>query len=180
MALPQDFTTVLTHLGRAFEDYQNQSHGYAVLVGGAAVCLFTNGSFLSGDFDIVVSSDDAFDIALTQQGFRKEDRPGRLQRGYYHPQYPNYGVESVSGPLFDGLSDPQKLVVVTLATDSKVIVASIEDLIADRLGQYGANSAHAELLAQARLLYTLGSNLDLTYLRKRIIEDTGNPALVGL
>jgi hypothetical protein len=139
MALPQDFSAVLTVLGTAFEDYQRLSGARAVLVGGAAVCLFTDGAYLSGDFDVFVSADDAFDLALTKVGFRKEDRPLRLKRGYYHPQYPRYGIDPVSGPLFDGHSDPQKIRTVVLSADSKLNVAGVEDLIADRLGQYAAS-----------------------------------------
>ena len=180
MALPPKFADVLTLLGRAFEEYQRISGARAVLVGDAAVCLFTDGGYVSGDFDVVAASNDVLDLALANQGFRKEDRSGRIRRGYYHPKYPQYGIDSVSGALFDGLSDPHKLRVVTFSTDSKVTVASVEDLIADRLGQYAAsNNLDRELLEQARLLKSLARQLDTDYLCKRILDDGGDPSLIG-
>lgn len=36
------------------------------------------------------------------------------------------------------------------------------------------------MLAQARALYALAEGLDLAYLYRRIIEESGNPAHLGL
>ena len=43
----------------------------AVLVGGAAVSLYTQGRYVSGEFDVVAGVDDAFDLAMRSNGFGK-------------------------------------------------------------------------------------------------------------
>jgi hypothetical protein len=65
MALPADFVVILGLLGQVFEEYQKLSGSRAILVGGAAVSLFTKGAYLSGDLDVLASVNDAFDLALT-------------------------------------------------------------------------------------------------------------------
>jgi hypothetical protein len=180
MALPPRFSEALTLLGQVFKEYQTLSGARAILVGGAAVCFFTAGAYLSGDLDVLVVADDVFDFAMKHHGFRKEDRHGHILRGYYHPAYPEYGVDSVSGSLFDGNADPTKLRVVVLAPDNKLNLASVEDLIADRPGQYAAsNNRDKGLLSQAKLLKRLGGRLDTTYLTKRVADEGGDLKLIA-
>ena len=51
--------------------------------------------------------------------------------------------------------------------------AAIEDLIADRMGQYAFDpAAMGDRLAQALTLYRLAGNLDRDYLSKRIRQET--------
>ena len=98
--------------------------------------LFTKGAYVSGDLDVLAGVNDAFDRALTTYGFRKEDRKGRLMKGYYHPSHVRYGIDWVSGAYFDGMADPRRVKVVVMAPGSKLNVAPVEDLITDKLAQY--------------------------------------------
>ena len=50
-------------------------------------------------------------------------------------------------------------------------IISVEDLIADRMGQYASGSA-PEMLGQARMLVRLYPNLDRAYLEERVREET--------
>ena len=135
MPLPVDYVELLEVLAAAFSLYTKKSGATAVLVGGAATAIVTAGSFMSGDFDVVASDDDAFHDAMLATGFVPEDRVGHLSRGFYNPDFPAYGVELVSGPLFDGRADSQKLIRMTLRT-GELVLPSIEDLVADRLAQH--------------------------------------------
>ena len=177
--LPQDFWDALNLLGRAGDRYRDATGGRVVIVGGAAVSFYTQGLILSGDFDLV--ADLGFEAAMLAEGFRKEDRPGWLLREYYHPDLPRYGFELVSGPLFDGKTDGNRLLPVHLKGGSEVLFAPIEDLIADRLGQYAASDEKdIDMLRQAQSLFRLALECDRDYLRRRIIEESGDPAAVGL
>lgn len=141
--------------------------------------FYTQGQVLSGDFDLVADID--FEHALLAEGFRKEDRAGHLLRGYYHPDTPQYGYELVSGALFDGRTDHNKIRPIMVSDDAGVLFPPIEDLIADRLGQYAAsNNKDEEMLLQARLLKALALECDEAYLRRRIIEESGDPAAIEL
>ncbi len=114
MAIPDVQFAVMAMLGRAFVDYEKQTGARAILVGGAAVSIFTNGEYLSGDFDIVAAANTALDRALRNAGFVREDRPRRLKGGWYCPSYPAYGVEAVSGPYFDGRADATRVKLIAL------------------------------------------------------------------
>ena len=81
-------------------------------------------------------------------------------------------VQVVSGTLFDGRSDVRRLQLVDIVEGKAVVVAAIEDLIADRLGQY-ASGAAPEMLGQAIKLFQLADRPDEAYLDKRIRDDSG-------
>jgi hypothetical protein len=96
----KEFIQALELLARAFERVVQDGYSRPILVGGAAVEFYTGGAVVSGDFDIVTPAEDALQRALLAEGFRKEDRPGWLLRGYYHPELA-MGVEVVGRALFD-------------------------------------------------------------------------------
>ncbi|PWR18425.1 hypothetical protein [Zavarzinia aquatilis] len=142
-----------------------------ILVGGAAVEFFTGGAITSGDFDLWTASENLLRRNLLIVGFKDEDRRGHLARGFYHPDL-DMGVELVSGTLFDGRCDRSRLVMATIG-DAAIHLPPVEDLIADRMGQY--NSAPRKVPAmreQAAILYLLADDLDEAYLERRIREDT--------
>jgi hypothetical protein len=63
----------------------------------------------------------------------------------------------------------------------RVTLPAIEDLIADRLGQHAiASLTNTTWLDQAQALFSLADGIDTACLVKRIIEDGGDPALLGL
>lgn len=179
MALPDDYIRMIEHLATAFTAYHQATGGTAVLVGGAAAAIFTDGDWMSGDFDIVVADDEAFGEAMSGAGFTGEDRVGHMPKGWYHETAPEYGVELVSGQLFDGFSDPDKLTRMILPGGRELVLPSFEDLIADRLGQHGVSSPLDDsLLMQARAILTVAKEVDVDYLRRRIMEDGGDVNLL--
>jgi hypothetical protein len=185
MPLPPDYDEALRALGRAVKRYEVPApRRRAVLVGGAAVSLYTDGAVLSGDFDMVISPDtDAeFNAAMATEGFRVEDRPGYLHAGWYHPDHPKYGFQLVTGPLFGGYSDPAKVVRLDIDEESAICVASVEDLIADRLGQQETIRSPMDLSMeqQAKLLKKLAPSLDVAYLSRRVHDEQGNLSRIGL
>lgn len=109
-----------------------------------------------------------------EEGFRREDRVGRLLRGYYHPRLPQFGFELVSGALFDGKSERHRCLPVRMRDGAEVIFPAVEDMIADRLGQFAANEADPTMLHQARLLFQLALSIDETYLSRCVAEEGGD------
>ena len=175
MAIPDTYLALLNILADAFEHYEVATGHCPVLVGGGAVAVQTQGAFMSGDLDLYAPSDAALESALLHSGFVKEERRGRLAGGFYHPELPEYGVEAISGQLFDGRADKTRLIRVLLHDAKGIVIPSFEDMIADRLGQYAASSQrdHSRL-AQAQLLFRLAEDLDVSYLRVRIADEGGN------
>jgi hypothetical protein len=54
-------------------------------------------------------------------------------------------------------------------------------MIADRLAQHAVSSPTDDSrLQQARYLFRLAEGLDISYLYRRMIEEGGDPALLGL
>jgi hypothetical protein len=145
-----------------------------ILVGGGAVEFYTSGAIFSGDFDIVTTNSEAFERALLAEGFCKEDRPGRLQRGYYHPEL-TIGIEIVGSRLLDGNADRSRISLVSVSNQSKVAIISIEDMIADRMGQFSSTPQGVkEMLNQAVVLLNLAPHLDEQYLDERIRKETSD------
>ena len=180
-ALRADFVEGLRRLARVFDAYEAKTKSRPVLVGGAAASIYSGGMITSGDFDVIAAAHTVFDRVMAEHGFRREDRAGHLLVGYYHPDIPTIGVQLVSGRLFDGRTDPQRIALLPVENGGTIALAPIEDLIADRLGQYAAsNDRDDEMLEQARLLFKLAGEVDHEYLIKRVSEETGDPALLGL
>lgn len=180
MTIPDAYIALLGALAEAFADYEHTTGHSPVLVGGGAVVLQTLGAFMSGDLDLVAANGLALEASLLRAGFVHEHRRGRLGGGFYHPSFPEYGVEAVSGALFDGRADPQRLVRVLFHPDRGIVIPAIEDMIADRLGQFASsNNRDQDRLAQARLMFKLADDLDLAYLERRISEETGDFSLLN-
>lgn len=178
--MPDGYLEAL-QLALALADYHARTGDDAVLVGAAAVTSYTAGWFPSGDFDFVAASTAVFDAVMAGQGFRPEDWPGRLRIGYLHPDHPGFGFQQVSGPLFDGRAGARRLVRMRVSLPRRVRLPAIEDLIADRLGQHAiASPTDTTWLDQAQALFSLADGIDIAHLVKRITEDGGNPALLGL
>jgi len=117
---PPDFVEALKILASASQEVAALGLPGAILVGGAAVEIWTNGRYVSGDFDLVTSDSEPLERALIARGFRREDRSGRLLRGLYHPTL-GIGIEFVSGPLFDGRSDCNRLWSFDLGDNKRVV-----------------------------------------------------------
>lgn len=180
MALPEDYLAALGKLAEAFAAYEANSSSIAVLVGGAAAAIHTGGAFMSADFDIVAGADDAFARAMDQAGFIEDRKSGHGLGGWYHPDFPVYGVEQVSGGYFDGRGDRTRCIRLVARDGNAIVLPAIEDMIADRLGQHEVSGGDSSMLEQAKALYTMAQDLDAKYLIRRIREEGGNPAQLGL
>ena len=181
MSLPDDYLAALETLARAAERYRRTTGDDMVLVGGAATAIFTDGLFQSGDFDLIAAENEAFYEAMLAEGFRKEDEVGHLLKGYYHPNHLTYGFEQVSGDLFDGNADASRLVRIRVKAAGEIVLPSIEDMIADRLGQHAiASPTDLSRLKQAQALFRLARFIDRGYLLRRISEERGDPSLLEL
>ena len=179
MAIPETYLALLEVLANAFQRYEATTGHSPVLVGGGAVAVQTQGAFMSGDLDLYAPNDAALEAALLQAGFAREERKGRLAGGFYHPDYPEYGVEAISGQLFDGRADRTRLIRVLFEDAKGIVIPSFEDMIADRLGQYaGSNQRDHSRLAQAQLLFRLAEDLDLEYLQLRVADEGGEFGLL--
>lgn len=179
MALPDDYLELLDALATAFIAYEARTGHAPVLVGGAAVAIQTQGSFMSGDLDILAPNDEALADALVGAGFVSDERSGRLFGGFYHPRFPRYGVEAVSGQLFDGKAARDRLIRVAIQPGHEVVIPSFEDMIADRLGQHAiASPTDDSRLQQALLIYRLAESIDSDYLKRRVAEEGGDVNLL--
>ena len=175
MTLPEPYLQILEMLAGACDMYEKSTGHCPVLVGGGAVAIQTQGAFMSGDFDLFAPNDEVLHRCLLDVGFVPEERIGRLKGGYHHPRFPEYGVEAISGQLFDGRADTERLIRLTFTGDHAIVIPSFEDMIADRLGQHSiAAKADTSRLEQARILFKLARSLDLSYLRHRVDEEGGD------
>src|SRR3954451_1770493 len=106
-----EFTEALEVLAAAFTAAVARGANQPVIVGGAAVEFYTAGGIQSADFDIVSVRDDIVVEELKARGFR-EKYEGVL-RGLYHPDLLMV-VDFVSGSLFDGKTDRQRLTLAVV------------------------------------------------------------------
>ena len=73
----------------------------------------------------------------------------------------------------DGSVDRNHILLIEDFTeDGGFAIVSVEDLVADRMGQYASGSA-PEMLGQARALLRLHPEADMEYLERRIRFETG-------
>ena len=180
MSLPPEYLAALTPLADAFSAYEQDIGGVAVLVGGAAAAIHTDGAFMSADFDVVAGNDAAFGRAMAAAGFVIDDKALHGQCGWYHPDHPQFAVEQVSGGYFDGRAEMARCLRLLVRDGSALVLPAIEDMIADRLGQHEVSGGDTSMLEQARALFALAEGLDFAYLIRRIVEESGNPAHLGL
>lgn len=147
-----------------------QGYEAPVLVGGAAVELYSTGAILTGNFDIVTARQAAFESVLQEHGFVRPSGLGVATRGWVHPEF-RLGFEVVSSTLLDRLADRERIKMIDLGEDGSASIISLEDMIADRMGQFALKTA-PEMLDQACALAARHSDMDRAYLTRRIIEET--------
>lgn len=168
-----EFLAALDLLARASALMLAEGRSPPVLVGGAVVEFDTLGAITSGDLDLVSADQLALERALEAVGFRREDRPGRRLGGYFHPDIP-IGVDCVSSRYYDGLGDRTRIRLIGMPS-GEVMMAPIEEIIIDRYGQWEASDRRDRDMAdQLRALMALALHLDETYVKRRILQDTGS------
>lgn len=141
-----------------------------ILVGGAAVELFSNSALMTGDFDVSTARQEVFEEALRTLGFVKPTGRGVATRGWVHPDL-RLGFEVVSSTLLGGLADRDRVALIDLGDDGVASIISVEDIIADRMGQYASGTA-PEMIEQAYRLFLLHDRVDRAYLDRRTREET--------
>ncbi len=166
-----EFEAALRLLARISAGMDSAGYRPPVLVGGAAVEIYTRGAVNTGDFDLACGRQDVLEGLMQRHGFVRPSGPGNATRGWVHPEL-RLGFEVVSDTLLDGMADREMVQVVELAPDGAIAVIAPEDIIADRMGQYASGSA-PEMLGQARALFALCEGLDIAYMDRRIREETG-------
>jgi hypothetical protein len=169
------FVAGLKLLAEAFRDVVAAGYSRPVLVGGAAVEFYTGGAITSGDFDVVTAAQEELERSLLARGFVRPTAAGMLRRGLHHPEL-GIGVEVVSGALFDGAADASRVTAISLETGD-IFVPAIEDMIADRAGQFSASGLRDKaMLSQAVALYQIAKaglgTVDDDYLDRRVREET--------
>ena len=140
-----------------------------ILVGGAAVEYYSGSAVMTGDVDLASPVQPALEEELLKLGFTKPEGLGHTPLGWIHPQL-RLGFEVVASSPMDGTVDRTRIALVDL-TEGAFAIIPVEDLIADRMGQYASGTA-PEMLGQARTLYALHPELDRAYLERRIREET--------
>ena len=142
-----------------------------ILVGGAAAEFWSTSGVTTGDFDMCTPSQPELEEEMQRAGFVRPSGAGQSLKGWIHPEL-KLGFEVVADVPMDGNVDPAMIRLVQPVDTAELFrVISVEDLIADRMGQYASGTA-PDRLDQARLLFALHPDADLAYLERRIREET--------
>ena len=166
-----EFEAALRLFARVSEAMKARGFEAPVLVGGAAVEIYSLSAINTGDFDIATGAQDSFEEELQRHGFIRPSGPGMATRGWIHPDL-RLGFEVVTSTLLDGMADRDRVERLDLHPDGEVFVLAVEDIIADRMGQYASGTA-PEMREQARRLFMLHDQADLDYMEKRIRYESG-------
>ncbi|MGB5814115.1 MAG: hypothetical protein WBH85_14290 [Thermoanaerobaculia bacterium] len=118
-----------------------------ILVGGAAVELYTGGAYSTGDLDFVGNVPPAVAAALREAGFERRGRHWMHEAGEIFIEFPSSGLDSGEES------------VILEVEDQRVVVVDPEALIADRLAAWQVWKS-AEDGVNAWLI-TRGRKLDL-------------------
>lgn len=167
-----EFEEALRVFAKVSEAVESSGFQRPVLVGGAAVEFYSGSAIATGDFDVITARQDVLEKALLEYGFEKPSGLGVLTRGWIHPKL-RLGFEVVGTELLDGHADRDKVRLISVDEGEQFAVISVEDLIADRMGQYHSGTAR-DMLEQARVLFSLYKDADRTYMEARIREETAN------
>jgi hypothetical protein len=142
-----------------------------VLVGGAAVELYSASAIVTGDFDLCSVVQPELEEEMQRLGFVKPSGAGQSTKGWIHPDLA-LGFEIVAGVPMDGNVDAAHIRLVQPIGETALFrVICVEDLIADRMGQYASGTAR-DRIDQARNLLRLNPGVDLVYLERRIREES--------
>lgn len=165
-----EFEAALRLFARVSEGMKVQGFPRPILVGGAAAEFYSQSAISTGDFDMCTPRQDALEAEMQKLGFVRPCGPGQLLKGWIHPAL-KLGFEIVADSPMNGAFDRDKLALVENLGSDKFVVISIEDLIADRMGQFASGTA-ADRIEQARKLFALHIVLDMDYLERRIRQET--------
>ena len=166
-----EFEAALQLLSRISEDMASNGFSRPILVGGGAAEYYSASALMTGDIDLCTPRQDELEDIMQQHGFIRPSGPGMATRGWIHPGL-GLGFEIVASTPMDGSVDRDHIYLIDEFSDhGGFTIISVEDLIADRMGQFASGSA-AEMFGQAKTLFRLHPDADLVYLQKRIKAET--------
>lgn len=166
-----EFLMALELLAEISEAMDRRGLPRPVLVGGGAAEYYSASVLMTGDIDLASPYQPELEEELRHHGFVKPSGPGTLTRGWVHPRL-GLGFEVVASVPMGGAVDAAHIVLVDdLVEGASFAIIAVEDLIADRMGQYASGSA-PEMLEQASRLFRLHPNADMGYLDRRIRDET--------
>jgi hypothetical protein len=165
-----EFEAALRLLAKVSEAMVARGFRRPILVGGAAAEFYSHSAISTGDFDLCTIRQTELDEEFERAGFVRPSGPGQLLKGWIHPKL-KFGFEVVAETPLDGAFDPATLVLVEEVAEGAFVVISVEDLIADRMGQFASGTA-PDRFEQALTLFRLQSSIDRAYLDRRIREET--------
>jgi hypothetical protein len=126
---------------------------------------------MTGDIDVTSPVQPELEEELQKLGFVRPSGPGKLTRGWIHPDL-GLGFEVIgNSPMGDTPDEVRVRLVHPIGGEPGVRMLSVEDMIADRMGQYASGTAR-EMLQQARQLLPLVSKANRDYLDRRIRTET--------
>lgn len=130
-----DLKKALDILADAAEAVVARGQPAPILTGGAFVALLSSGAIMSGDIDLISSNTtgEMLREELIKRGFEIPSGPGALKNGWglVHPEL-WIGVETVASRPMDGRAETREVI---LENGKHLRVLSVEDVIADRVGQ---------------------------------------------
>lgn len=165
------FEAALRLLARVSDAMHERGLPRPILVGGAAAEFWSTSALTTGDFDICTPLQPELEQEMTKFGFVRPSGIGQLTKGWIHPEL-KLGFEVVANVPMDGTIDVARLQLVRPVGETALFrVISLEDLIADRMGQFASGTAR-DRLDQARILLALHPDADFDYLERRIREES--------
>ena len=167
-----DLIASLSLLARISDSLHRRGLPRPILVGGAAAEYYTASALMTGDVDITSPIQSEVEAELLRFGFTKPEGLGHTPLGWVHPET-GLGFEIVASTPMDGNIDYRRMVLIEgLTPEGAFAIIPVEDMIADRMGQFASGTA-PEMLEQARILFLLNPDLDMPYLETRIRYETG-------
>lgn len=171
MSYRPEFVAALRLFARVSEAMKARGLPRPILVGGAAAEFWSTSGVTTGDFDICTPAQQELEEEMRQLGFVRPSSAGKMLKGWIHPDL-ELGFEVVADVPMDGNVDVAHILLVQPIGEKALFrVISVEDLIADRMGQYASGTAR-DRIDQARLLLALHPDADLDYLDRRIREES--------
>jgi hypothetical protein len=166
-----EFEAALRLFARVSEAMVARELPRPVLVGGAAVEYYSGSALVTGDFDMCSPVQPELEEEMQRHGFVRPSGAGKSLRGWVHPDL-GLGFEVVADVPMDGNVDAAHIVLIdNFSTEGGFAIISVEDLIADRMGQYASGTAR-DRIDQAQSLLALNPDVDLVYLDRRIRDES--------
>jgi hypothetical protein len=166
-----EFEAALRLFARASEAMHQRGLPRPILVGGAAAEFYSTSALATGDFDICTTRQPELEEELIKLGFVRPSGTGAMLKGWLHPEL-RLGFEIVAEVPMDGSVDSAHVRLVQPEGEAALFrIISVEDLIADRMGQYASGTAR-DRLDQAQILLALHPDADRAYLERRVREES--------